>query len=51
MLFNLIKGEKKAMFKICIVGLGYIGLPTAGTFSNKGINVVGVDVKQEVIDD
>lgn len=36
---------------ICIVGLGYIGLPTAGTFSNKGINVVGVDVKQEVIDD
>lgn len=36
---------------LCIVGLGYIGLPTAGTFSNKGINVVGVDVKQKVIDD
>lgn len=37
--------------QICVIGLGYIGLPTAGTFSNKGISVLGVDVKQVVVDD
>lgn len=36
---------------ICVIGLGYIGLPTAGTFSAKGIDVLGVDVKQLVVDD
>lgn len=35
---------------ICVIGLGYIGLPTAGTFSAKGIDVLGVDVKQIVVD-
>lgn len=39
------------MNNICVIGLGYIGLPTAGTFSHKGINVVGVDVKQEIVED
>ena len=35
--------------KICVLGLGYIGLPTASTFANKGIEVVGVDVNPHVI--
>lgn len=39
------------MQRLCVIGLGYIGLPTAGTFSNKGINVLGVDVKSAVVDD
>ena len=34
---------------ICIVGLGYIGLPTASMFANHGINVIGVDTNAEVI--
>ncbi len=36
--------------KICILGLGYIGLPTALLFAAHGANVVGVDVKQSVVD-
>ncbi|MFI3210944.1 MAG: nucleotide sugar dehydrogenase [Peptostreptococcaceae bacterium] len=36
--------------KICIVGLGYIGLPTAAVFSQAGIEVVGVDKKKDIID-
>ncbi len=36
--------------KICIVGLGYIGLPTAAMFATHGHSIVGVDVKQEVVD-
>jgi len=33
-----------------MIGLGYIGLPTAAVMSNKGINVLGIDVVQEVVD-
>jgi UDP-N-acetyl-D-mannosaminuronic acid dehydrogenase len=36
--------------KICILGLGYIGLPTASTFATHGLKVVGVDINQQVIE-
>jgi UDP-N-acetyl-D-mannosaminuronic acid dehydrogenase len=35
--------------KISIVGLGYIGLPTAAMFASRGIEVVGVDVNPDVV--
>jgi UDP-N-acetyl-D-mannosaminuronic acid dehydrogenase len=35
--------------KICVLGLGYIGLPTAGTFATCGVKVVGVDVNPNVV--
>jgi UDP-N-acetyl-D-mannosaminuronic acid dehydrogenase len=35
---------------ICILGLGYIGLPTASTFATHGLKVTGVDVSSHVID-
>jgi UDP-N-acetyl-D-mannosaminuronic acid dehydrogenase len=35
---------------ICVLGLGYIGLPTASTFATHGLNVIGVDVNQRVVD-
>ena len=34
---------------ICVLGLGYIGLPTASTFANSGLKVTGVDVNQRVV--
>ncbi|MCL4268498.1 MAG: nucleotide sugar dehydrogenase [Anaerolineales bacterium] len=36
--------------KICVIGLGYIGLPTASTFAAHGVNVLGVDVNPAIID-
>ena len=36
--------------KICVVGLGYIGLPTAATFASYGVEVVGVDVNSKVVE-
>jgi UDP-N-acetyl-D-mannosaminuronic acid dehydrogenase len=36
--------------KICVLGLGYIGLPTASTFATNGVHVIGVDVNPQVID-
>lgn len=34
---------------ISVVGLGYIGLPTAATLATRGVEVVGVDVKESVV--
>ena len=34
---------------ICVIGLGYIGLPTAALLANKGFSVSGVDVNEAVI--
>ena len=36
--------------KICVLGLGYIGLPTASTFATHGVKVIGVDVNPHVIE-
>lgn len=35
--------------KICFIGLGYIGLPTASTFAMHGLKVLGVDINPHVI--
>lgn len=35
--------------KICVVGLGYVGLPLAIAFAEKGFNVIGFDLNQEKI--
>ncbi len=36
--------------KIAMIGLGYIGLPTATLFAARGLDVVGVDINQHAID-
>ena len=35
---------------ISIIGLGYIGLPTAAVFASRKIKVIGVDVNQKAVD-
>lgn len=35
---------------VSVVGLGYVGLPTAALLASRGLNVVGVDVKQDAVD-
>jgi UDP-N-acetyl-D-mannosaminuronic acid dehydrogenase len=34
---------------ICVMGLGYIGLPTACTFAAHGVKVIGVDANPKVV--
>jgi UDP-N-acetyl-D-mannosaminuronic acid dehydrogenase len=42
---------KETSFKtISVVGLGYIGLPTAAMFASRRLRVVGVDVNQRAVD-
>ena len=40
------KNFNKKDYKICIVGLGYVGLPLAARFALKGFNVIGFDAKK-----
>lgn len=35
--------------KICIIGQGYIGLPTAALFAKNGCNVLGVDIDEGIV--
>jgi UDP-N-acetyl-D-mannosaminuronic acid dehydrogenase len=37
------------MDKICVIGLGYIGLPTACILANSGYYVLGIDINDKVI--
>jgi UDP-N-acetyl-D-mannosaminuronic acid dehydrogenase len=43
--------EHKMPFKkVSVIGLGYIGLPTAAVIASRGIEVVGVDINQHAVD-
>jgi UDP-N-acetyl-D-mannosaminuronic acid dehydrogenase len=42
------KSDKKP--DVCVVGLGYIGLPTAAVIARAGCKVLGLDVSQQVVD-
>ena len=35
---------------VCVIGLGYIGLPTAALLANTGYEVIGVDINQSTVD-
>jgi UDP-N-acetyl-D-mannosaminuronic acid dehydrogenase len=35
---------------VCVVGLGYIGLPTVATLASRGIEVIGADINPRVVE-
>ncbi len=44
------KYSDPAFQKLAVIGLGYIGLPTAAVFADAGLEVVGVDVNPAAVD-
>ncbi len=38
------------MIKCCVIGLGYIGLPTASLLAKKGVKVLGVDINEDIVE-
>ena len=42
--------NQKKFDSISIIGLGYIGLPTAAVFASHKVKVIGVDVNQQAVD-
>jgi len=39
-----------AFKKVSVIGLGYIGLPTAAVIASRGIEVVGIDVSEKAVE-
>jgi len=35
---------------LCVIGMGYIGLPTASIFASNGIKVIGMDINADIIE-
>ena len=42
--------QKPSINTVSVIGLGYIGLPTAAMFASRKIKVIGVDVNQHTVD-
>jgi UDP-N-acetyl-D-mannosaminuronic acid dehydrogenase len=42
--------KKTRSLRVCIAGLGYIGLPTAAVLAEAGYRVCGIDVESRVVD-
>ncbi len=42
--------KKKSDLTVCVLGLGYIGLPTASVLATKGFRVFGMDVRPDVVE-
>ena len=47
---NIIQSIESGNLSVGIIGLGYVGLPTAIGFLDAGFNVWGVDVSKNVVD-
>jgi UDP-N-acetyl-D-mannosaminuronic acid dehydrogenase len=40
---------KRSFERISVIGLGYIGLPTAAVIASRGIQVIGVDINEKTV--
>ncbi|MGB0670558.1 MAG: UDP-N-acetyl-D-mannosamine dehydrogenase [Rhodospirillales bacterium] len=41
--------QSRPFQRLCVIGLGYVGLPTAAVFASRGLQVIGVDVNEEAV--
>jgi len=42
---------KDGKIRVCVIGIGRIGLPTALSFANSGLNTIGVDINLDLINE
>ena len=46
---ELIQSIQSGKLKVCVIGIGRIGLPTALSFANSGLPTIGLDVNTELV--
>ena len=46
---ELIQSIQSGNLKVCVIGIGRIGLPTALSFANSGLSTIGVDINSELV--
>jgi len=47
---ELIQAIQSNSISVCVIGIGRIGLPTALSFANSGMNTIGVDINSELVE-
>jgi len=47
---ELIQAIQSNKLKVCVIGVGRIGLPTALSFANSGLTTIGVDINKHLVD-
>ena len=48
---NVKRSLQSRTLKVCVIGIGRIGLPTALSFAKSGLETVGVDINKSLVDD
>jgi UDP-N-acetyl-D-mannosaminuronic acid dehydrogenase len=48
---QLLRRIRKKNAKIAVIGIGYIGLPTAATLADLGFRVTGIDTNSRIVDE
>ena len=46
---NVQESLTKKTLRVCVIGIGRIGLPTALSFAKSGLSTVGVDINENLI--
>lgn len=46
---ELVQSIQSGKLKVCVIGIGRIGLPTALSFANSGLPTIGVDINSELV--
>mgnify|MGYP003349532690 CR=1 FL=1 len=46
---ELIQSIQSGKLKVCVIGIGRIGLPTALSFANSGLPTIGLDINSELV--
>ncbi len=47
---DVLKSLNSQTLRVCVVGIGRIGLPTALSFAKSGLETIGVDINQKLVD-
>ena len=45
---NVKRSLESRTLKVCVIGIGRIGLPTALSFAKSGLETIGVDINNEI---
>ena len=44
------KSLKSRTLRVCVIGIGRIGLPTALSFAKSGLQTIGVDINENLVE-
>ena len=46
---EVLKALESRTLRVCVIGIGRIGLPTALSFAKSGLETIGVDINKNLV--